>query len=226
MDIRAVARQLQSHGEGEDKILAHINAKEAALLARIAGGNVNPKTGLPQFGLFSNLLGSVGGLVGLGGGGAGGQAASQTQALAQPILDESNKLLKQYDTGQLNTADATALASGADAAKSAAKQYYSNAGLGTSSAATQALGQIDINEAQTHQNLLNNYLSQANTLFGTAYAPLSQAISYQFGQNTSNQSALGGLIGNIFGSSAVQGGLSSLGSGIGSLFSTSAAPIG
>lgn len=50
MDAKAVAKQLAAHGHGQDKILAHINPQEAALLAKMFGGTTNPHTGLPQFG--------------------------------------------------------------------------------------------------------------------------------------------------------------------------------
>jgi hypothetical protein len=42
-------------GKGEDTVLAHINPLEAMMLQQMGGsGTINPKTGLPQFGLFSN----------------------------------------------------------------------------------------------------------------------------------------------------------------------------
>lgn len=50
MDAKTAAREIAKLGEGSDRILAHINAEEAALLARLSGGHVNPKTGLPSFG--------------------------------------------------------------------------------------------------------------------------------------------------------------------------------
>jgi hypothetical protein len=46
-------------GDGEDKVLAHINSDEAAELAAKYGGSVNDETGLPQFGqdkMKSNYL--------------------------------------------------------------------------------------------------------------------------------------------------------------------------
>lgn len=49
--MRELAEMLRHHGEGEDKILAHINIDEARQLGKQHGfsGN-NPITGLPQFG--------------------------------------------------------------------------------------------------------------------------------------------------------------------------------
>lgn len=45
-----LAEKLRSQGEGEDTILAHINPSEAKMLHRKFGSDINPETGLPQFG--------------------------------------------------------------------------------------------------------------------------------------------------------------------------------
>lgn len=50
--IAEAARVVAAQGRGQDKILAHINPQEAAMLARTQGGRINPVTGLPEFGLF------------------------------------------------------------------------------------------------------------------------------------------------------------------------------
>lgn len=48
--LQLLAQLLQQQGQREDTILAHINPQEAALLEENFGGDVNPHTGLPQFG--------------------------------------------------------------------------------------------------------------------------------------------------------------------------------
>lgn len=64
-DIMANAQKLRQHGQRQDTILAHINPQEAALLEANFGGDINPHTGLPQYGLFNKpgkwLAGSLGG---------------------------------------------------------------------------------------------------------------------------------------------------------------------
>lgn len=91
--LRHLAQQLQSHGEGEDEILAFINPEEAHELHQKFGSDINPHTGLPQFGFFKKfkkaikrtgigkilpLAGAIGGnyiapgLGGIIGGGLGG----------------------------------------------------------------------------------------------------------------------------------------------------------
>jgi hypothetical protein len=50
MDLQGLAQILKSRGRGNDKILAHITPKEAALLKKRGGsGTTNPDTGLPEF---------------------------------------------------------------------------------------------------------------------------------------------------------------------------------
>jgi hypothetical protein len=50
-----LAQMIQAQGKGEDIILAHINPLEAMILKDMGGsGTINKKTGLLQFGLFSN----------------------------------------------------------------------------------------------------------------------------------------------------------------------------
>lgn len=53
--MRKTAKRLSRHGQGEDKILAHINLEEAKLLSKHFGHDINPHTGLPQFGFFRKL---------------------------------------------------------------------------------------------------------------------------------------------------------------------------
>jgi len=58
--IADMAQQLQSRGRHGDSILAHINPEEARLLQQRGGmGSINPDTGLPEFGFFSDLWSGV-----------------------------------------------------------------------------------------------------------------------------------------------------------------------
>lgn len=50
-----LAETLRKQGEEGDSVLAHISPREAAFLAEHFGGDINPETGLPQFGWFSKL---------------------------------------------------------------------------------------------------------------------------------------------------------------------------
>lgn len=56
-NIKSASNKIASYGSGRDKILAHINPEEALLLEHIFGGDINRRTGLPQYGGFSRLFG-------------------------------------------------------------------------------------------------------------------------------------------------------------------------
>jgi len=53
--LRELAETLRTQGQEGDTVLAHISPREAAFLAEHFGGDINPETGLPQFGFFSKL---------------------------------------------------------------------------------------------------------------------------------------------------------------------------
>jgi hypothetical protein len=54
MSYPDLAEMIRQQGEGEDMTLAHINEEEAQLLAENFGMDINPVTGLPQFGFWRN----------------------------------------------------------------------------------------------------------------------------------------------------------------------------
>jgi len=95
--LNYILEQVRKKGRNGDTILAHINPLEAKMLKRAGGsGTINPKTGLPEFGLISNpkkwfksVIGSgvgavvgnmlVPGLGGVIGGAAGGAFGSKVR---------------------------------------------------------------------------------------------------------------------------------------------------
>jgi hypothetical protein len=54
--LKKSAARLRSRGQRGDTVLAHINPEEALFLNDNFGGDVNPHTGLPQFGLFGKVF--------------------------------------------------------------------------------------------------------------------------------------------------------------------------
>ena len=55
--LASAAMQVQRAGQGPDKTLAHVAPEEAQFLNYVQGGaNINPQTGLPQYGLFGKIL--------------------------------------------------------------------------------------------------------------------------------------------------------------------------
>lgn len=102
----SLAEMIRQQGEGEDTVLAHINPIEAEMLRVMNGGKINPVTGLPQFGLFSNpkkwfksiagpaagsiignmILPGIGGVIGGAFGGAAGSMARGRNDMGQAML--------------------------------------------------------------------------------------------------------------------------------------------
>lgn len=59
INLNHLANKVRRHGEDEDEILAYINPEEAQELHMRFGSDVNPHTGLPQFGFFKKLKKAV-----------------------------------------------------------------------------------------------------------------------------------------------------------------------
>jgi len=53
--LRKKAMDVAQAGTGGDKVLAHINPREAAMLQATRGGGMNPSTGLPEYGFFDDI---------------------------------------------------------------------------------------------------------------------------------------------------------------------------
>lgn len=53
--LRKKAESVRKAGTGGDKVLAHINPREAAMLQATRGGGMNPDTGLPEYGFFDDI---------------------------------------------------------------------------------------------------------------------------------------------------------------------------
>lgn len=53
--VRRAAKVLRHYGQRGDTVLAHINPAEAKFLKEKFGGDKNPQTGLPQYGLFKSV---------------------------------------------------------------------------------------------------------------------------------------------------------------------------
>lgn len=111
--IKKAAKLVRKYGQREDTILAHINKSEAALLKRNFGGDINPYTGLPQYGKLGKFFkkaapyvaGALGNMVG---GPAGGAAAAALVGASQ--RGKGNKL-EGAMTGGLKGLAASSIAS-------------------------------------------------------------------------------------------------------------------
>ena len=139
----SLAEIIRQQGEGEDTILAHINPIEAAVLKSMGGsGTINPKTGLPQFGLFSNpkkwfksVVGPAAGVVlgnmilpGLGGI-IGGALGGATGSAVRGRKDYMQSALRGASMGAAAPTAASLLGSGASSmGATGAGNYLTNYG--------------------------------------------------------------------------------------------------
>lgn len=152
-NYHALAETLRKKGNNGDTILAHINPLEDMMLKGMGGsGTINPQTGLPQYGLFSNpkkwfksvagpaggailgnmLLPGIGGIIGGTLGGAAGSAIRGRHDLGQAALRGAGIGAMLPSAASLLGSGATAL--GAKGVGSGLTQY------GTTNAILPALG--------------------------------------------------------------------------------------
>ena len=85
--LRNVAEQLRQQGRGGDTILAHINPQEARILKLMGGsGTINPRTGLPEYGIgqFTDWAGKE----------LGNLGSSIDKRITQPILREADNAIE------------------------------------------------------------------------------------------------------------------------------------
>lgn len=89
--MRNIAEQLRKKGQGGDTVLAHISPEEAMMLGRTSGGDINPHTGLPQYGFFKKIFPFIAAAVGNYFGGPVGAVAAASLAGASQ-RGKGNKL--------------------------------------------------------------------------------------------------------------------------------------
>lgn len=174
-----LAEMIRGQGEGNDKILAHINPEEAEMLAQTSGGDINPITGLPQFGLFdnpgkwlkSNLGGGAGAIIGnmimpgvggIIGGALGGAAGSAIRGRK----DYSQAGLRGAGMGAMLPSAASLLGSGASSLGMEGTGNFLSK-YGAENAIMPSLGRLMGN------NTIGNYIGS----IGQGGNPLTAAIS-------------------------------------------------
>lgn len=106
LKLPSITEKIRKKGQRKDKVLAHINPLQAMLLKNTSGGDINPTTGLPQFGLLSNpkkwfksvagpaagvilgnmILPGIGGVIGGAFGGAAGSVVRGRNDMGQAML--------------------------------------------------------------------------------------------------------------------------------------------
>ena len=108
---------------------------------------------------------------------------------ATPAQTTSNKILDQYNSGQLNPADQYNIAKWAQDAKASKQQYYAQAGLSDSSMATQDIASIDAQASAMRDQALQNMLQGGLAAAGIANSATGQAVQLQMQQDQQAQQA-------------------------------------
>ena len=208
--INPILEQTRRKGRNGDTILAHINPLEAMMLKKAGGsGTINPKTGLPEFGLFNKpgkwfksnigpaagailgnmLLPGLGGVVGGALGGAAGSAVRGRKDLGQAAFRGAAMGAMAPTAAGLAGSGATAM--GAKGAGAAMTQYgATNAvlpsiGLGAKTANTlqgaSAAGNAlsSVNGASVAPTNLDDYDASVNYKDREAYLKAKNAHDYK-----------------------------------------------
>jgi hypothetical protein len=111
------------------------------------------------------------------------QLNPQLMGLAQGPQQAANTAYGQYSSGQLAPSDQLAIAQWQQGQEQQLKNYYAQAGLGDSSMAQQALGQIGTQANAMRDQARQGYLQQALQATGAAGQPISQAVYSQLAQD-------------------------------------------
>jgi hypothetical protein len=95
---------------------------------------------------------------------AGKRSQQQIAGVGAAQRAEGEKLLKQYDSGQLTIADAHNIEAYEASATAIAKQYFAKSGQSSSTAANSTLAQIQGNVAAMKSQALQNYLKLGTSM--------------------------------------------------------------
>jgi uncharacterized membrane protein len=106
-----------------------------------------------------------------------GSAQKQLQTAAAPAQGVEKQLLNQFQTGQLTSADAQAIAQWSQQQMAQVNQYYQQAGLSNSSMHQAALQQVSQQADQMRQQALNNMLSNGLSAAGVANPLISAGVT-------------------------------------------------
>jgi hypothetical protein len=138
------------------------------------------KSALPYAGLANSLLASK----------KGPNPVGQLNTNAAKTSEISNKLLSDYQAGQLSGADQQSIVQYRQDQKAAVDQYYAKAGLSNSSMHTAALQQVETQAETMRQQSLKNMLSGGLSAAGTSNSALTSAASAGLSESKDTSAAI------------------------------------
>ena len=126
-----------------------------------------------------------------------GSAQKQFNAAAAPTSAVSNQLLQQFQTGQINGADAYAITQYSQQQKASIDQYYAKAGLSNSSMHQQALAQVDQQAEAMRQQAVQNLLKSGLSAAGVSNPLISSGITAGVNQDAASMKAMQDFIAQL-----------------------------
>lgn len=169
-------------GSFTDSLLAQMKNNALALGLMTAGTAASLAAGKPQIPNEAALQG----------------LSAESQAVAQ-------QLIAQYKSGSLTPGQQASLDQLSQNTKNQLKQYFASIGQSNSTAATQALAQVDQTAAAMKQQILDNALQTGLQAVGVAQGPLNTVAQYQLAQDQQLKQAFGNFasgVGQLFGRNA------------------------
>ena len=123
--------------------------------------------------------------------------AQQMASLGAPLTAASNQLLQQYESGQLSPNDEHTINKFIQDNKAQVNSYYSQAGLGNSSMAQQALQAVDTQAAAMKDQIRQNMLSSASQLAAQGNAPVIAGIQQQVSEDQALQQSQANMLASL-----------------------------
>lgn len=196
LDQGAAASGTGSTGSSVTKTLSNLfspsNPLSAAtraldFLGITKNGSIGPNA-LPAAALMMSMANQNKNAKGLG------DAQKTLSQTIQPVAQLGQQLISQYQSGQLNVADAKAINDWESAQLAQSRQYYAKAGLSDSSMAVQAEGQIHQQAQAMRDQALQNMLKVGLSAVGQASQPLTQLAQQQVSQDAALQQAMANFL--------------------------------
>lgn len=118
-------------------------------------------------------------------------------ALGQQGAAVANQLIGQYQSGNLSAGQQASLDQLTQQTKARISNYFASIGQSDSTAAQQALAQVDQQAATMKQQILDNTLQQGLQAIGVAQGPLNTVANYQIQEDKNLREAFGTFAGQV-----------------------------
>jgi hypothetical protein len=188
--IAEAAHMVASRGRGQDTMLAHITPREAQMLRSKGGmGTINPATGLPEYGWFSDTVKSVGGAISGAVKGVTGAVTGVVKGVAGAVKD-----IVSSPIGKVLATVALATFLGPGAFGVAGLNLGATASMALASGAVTALGGGNIKDV-----LKSAAIGGATAFFGAPGGAVSNFVGGAVTNAAANAAITSGIVGTGIG---------------------------